>query len=637
VILRGQYYFTGQKFLPPDSDTSIISFDKGYIQYDSYWISRESNRSHLFLHRDLRGLKNFSPSLNNHNQDSTSSSYDLVGEDFFSKALSNRILPIGWAIQFDEIKNEVKIAREAFGIIPLYYIHVNHKFIAFATDIPSLLQIKDVKEYGLTLNSDRIRHFLNGTMRGEKFYNSKTIYSEIYSILPSYVSEFTTESQSHKFYNQIDAERWKGLTTVQEFGEVFKELFIKSVNREIQGTSVIGSHLSGGLDSSSICCVVKRENPSAVLHTFFNYTGTKYTDEGKYAKEVANYSNSNHTIIPNPTKEIDSIILNCLIYGQPDQMMSGSSMHDSIITHSSQAQCQVLLTGYDGDGIVGYGSEYIHQLYQQSDWHQLRGVLENTAQHKYLINRGDYIASLEDRKEIVFLYHIYKWLAHSIKSRSLSDSLRILKIAKKVFDIPYHSLLNKGISAYANKLFHNYPQSILSSSFVNEANLYQTTTIPPNFFFKDILFDVSIRFVEQLYIRGAHSGVSTRHPFYDMDLYELCVAVPSKVKYGKNGLTRAHFREAMKGILPETVRTRVDKATFDISVRNATIRQYHQARDFVSESSALWQFVDKKKFKQAVQVLYKEDRSSQQAYNSMSIFVSQAVIFAIWLDNYKKV
>jgi asparagine synthase (glutamine-hydrolysing) len=619
MILRGQYYFTGQNFLPPESDTSTISFNKGYIQYDHNWISKESNRNHILLHKDLRGLKNFSSSLKIYNQDNTALNYNLIGEDFLCDSLSNRLLPIAWAIQFDEIKNEVKLAREAFGSIPLYYIHVYHKFLAFATDIPSLLQIKDIKEYGLTLNSDRIRHFLNGAFRGEKIYNSKTIYSEIHSILPSYVSEFTSDAQSHKFYNKIDTERWSGLSSTEEFGEVFRELFLKSVKRETLGKSIIGSHLSGGLDSSSICCVIKQEAPSALLHTFFNYTDTKYTDEGKYATEVANYCKSTHTVVPNPIEEIDSIILNNLLYGQPDQMMSGSSMHDSIIALSSRSHCQVLLTGYDGDGIVGYGSEYIH-----------------TAQHKYLIDRGDYVTSLKDRKEIVFSHHLYKWFAQSLKSRSLSDSLNILRIAKNEFEIPYHSLFNKGISTYVDKLLNKYPSSILSSSFLNEADSYQSTTIPPNSFSKDILFDVSIRFIEQLYLRGAHSNLSIRHPFYDMDLYELCLAVPSKVKYGRNGLSRAHFREAMQGILPESIRTRIDKATFDLSVRNATIRQFEQARDFLSESSALWQFVDKNKFKQAVGVLYKEDRSSQQAYNSMSIFVSQAVIFAIWLDNYKK-
>lgn len=57
------------------------------------------------------------------------------------------------------------------------------------------------------------------------------------------------------------------------------------------------------------------------------------------------------------------------------------------------------------------------------------------------------------------------------------------------------------------------------------------------------------------------TGVSPRYPFFDHRVVELCIWQPDAAKIA-GGRHRALLREAMRGILPETVRTRRDKTNF---------------------------------------------------------------------------
>lgn len=71
-------------------------------------------------------------------------------------------------------------------------------------------------------------------------------------------------------------------------------------------------------------------------------------------------------------------------------------------------------------------------------------------------------------------------------------------------------------------------------------------------------------------------GVAPRYPFYDHRVVELCVWQPELAKVA-GGRPRALLREAMRGVLPESVRLRRDKTDF-IANLWTTLRQDPQGR-----------------------------------------------------------
>jgi hypothetical protein len=60
---------------------------------------------------------------------------------------------------------------------------------------------------------------------------------------------------------------------------------------------------------------------------------------------------------------------------------------------------------------------------------------------------------------------------------------------------------------------------------------------------------------------GALHGMNAAFPFLDRDLLAFLMATPGDVQ-NHNGIPRQLLREAMRGILPESIRTRTDKADF---------------------------------------------------------------------------
>jgi asparagine synthase (glutamine-hydrolysing) len=68
--------------------------------------------------------------------------------------------------------------------------------------------------------------------------------------------------------------------------------------------------------------------------------------------------------------------------------------------------------------------------------------------------------------------------------------------------------------------------------------------------------------ISEMYERASvESGLEDRHPFFDVRLVEFVAALPDDQRW-KNGRTKHVLRQAMKGLLPESVRTRPDKAEF---------------------------------------------------------------------------
>jgi asparagine synthase (glutamine-hydrolysing) len=60
---------------------------------------------------------------------------------------------------------------------------------------------------------------------------------------------------------------------------------------------------------------------------------------------------------------------------------------------------------------------------------------------------------------------------------------------------------------------------------------------------------------------AAQVGIEELHPYYDLRLIEFCLAIPEDQRAGTNCIKYV-LRNAMKGLLPESIRTRLTKAEF---------------------------------------------------------------------------
>jgi asparagine synthase (glutamine-hydrolysing) len=105
----------------------------------------------------------------------------------------------------------------------------------------------------------------------------------------------------------------------------------------------------------------------------------------------------------------------------------------------------------------------------------------------------------------------------------------------------------------------------------------------------------SVEFLERF---AARFGTSVTFPYYDIRLIKFFLALPPDQKL-RNGYNRAVVREALKGIMPEPVRTRKSKTNF---IKNAYDAYFIRSREWFEESfysapESVFSYVDRKSIK----------------------------------------
>lgn len=549
---------------------------------------------------------------------------EYLREEYFSFKMS--------IIIYDADSGEITLTRDLFGVRPLYYIHILNNFFAFSSSLTALLKLDIVRSYR-SLNISSINNYLEWSSDGS-LYSSDTFYNDIKNAQPG---KSLLINPNHSYYTDFwvfNPLRWVPLKSKEEFGEEFKVLLKSSVRDSLRNSTSVASTLSGGLDSSSICCLIKMIKPEISIHTIYAETSTSLTEESNFAISVAEQINSKHHIITPPLDNLfESSVLHTSLYGHPEYMLNGSSLNRSVIHTALESKCTTLFSGHAGDSIVGYGGDFIFNLFNEGKWNRLKEIFSAPTHQSLRYNDEKTESDLV--KELLFALLLRK--RESLKTLELA--LLVGKVSR-FFKIPLQFFIAKGLTKMntyfsipsnisSRQVSHN-PQSKANYQFP----LYRgTEDIYANQY--DSVFGIqSVLINEQFHTLDNYYGTRHEFPFYDKSLFELCLFVPSEVKYD-NGLRRGHFREAMKGVLPENVRTRVSKANFGLYGRITALKLYEQSQDLLTYNNEVWDFVEKSKFDKCVKILVK-DNLPVHYYNKVNYFVTKTIYLAIWLDILKK-
>lgn len=533
-------------------------------------------------------------------------------------------------VYYDENLTQLSFIRDLFGLRPLFYRYVSDHQISFSSSIPELLKVGP--RIPLKLNSKRISQYLGKREKSSR-YCSGTLFDDIKSVLPGEIITFSRSNIVTDYFLTFNT-NISLIKNKEEYGEEFKHLFKNSIKSCLSsgGKLIIGSQLSGGLDSSSITATLRTIQSEIDLHTFYANTSTTLTSEDKYANEVASWIKSIHHIVVPKKDHIDSAYQHISLYGHPDFMVNGPSLNKSIIKTAVNFHCDTLFSGHAGDAIVGYGGEYVRNLFLSGQWNILKSIL-NSPLYENLTYLGTTKANKSNAAKT-----IYSIIASNKNEYSNLQLLKLITECCRYFEIPFNffvkSLIRKVVDATV------IPKSI--SRKVTSNNIQQHS-LKPNLtdmseiseIMYDTVFDVTpIMINEQFYHLDNYYGIQHEFPFYNKLLFELNMQVPSEIKYDF-GKKRGHLREAMKGILPERVRNRTTKANFGLYSRSVALEFYEQSRDLLTIKSPVWEFVIFREFKQSIKLLYEENQPLY-IYNLCLFNVLKTINLAIWLDIFSK-
>jgi asparagine synthase (glutamine-hydrolysing) len=450
---------------------------------------------------------------------------------------------------WDEKEQTLFAARDRFGEKPFYYFQDEEAFV-FASEMKALWAagVKKEPSYKMLLNYLILGHLQNPTSKDETFFE------HILSIPPGHFFTFNIQTTKFKIHKYWDLDKNKEVKiSADEVISTFSSKLSSSVSMRLRSDVAVGTSLSGGLDSSSIAAIIKRDNTlSAPLKTFSAVFPGFEKDESKHIQSVIdNFDIENYQVTPTAENLISDFERLC--YHQEEPFSSSSIFAQyKVYELAKQNKTKVLLDGQGADETLAGYDKYIH-------WHL-----------QQLLNRGSKavlkkeIKILEEKK-IPFEWGIKNYLAALFPSHA---AILLEKMeSTRSFSHPH---INKDfIRSLSGK-----DQQAITKPIVTKLNdiLY--------FNVMQLGLEELLRFADR---NSMAHGTEVRLPFLQHQLVEFIFSLPAGYKIHE-GWTKWVLRKSMEKTLPENIVWRTDKIGYEPPqfswMQNKTIQEYiHSAKE----------------------------------------------------------
>jgi asparagine synthase (glutamine-hydrolysing) len=424
-----------------------------------------------------------------------------------------------WAFAIYNIENGILfLSRDRYGIKPLYFVD-NDEIFAFASEIPSLLSILPKN---IEANYQIIFDYLVFNRTDQTY---ETFFKSIFKLQHGHcttikIKENAIIPQPRKWYDLMH--EIKKNNNVVLTSDKFRALFNDSLNIRLRSDVPMGVCLSGGLDSSAIVSSLVKNFDIKNLNTFSAvYNKGQLGDEMSFIKlyegDLKNmyYTHPNHKSLLN---DLDRFIE---IHAEPIPSTGPYAQYK--VMELASKNVVVTLDGQGADEILA-GYHYFFGFYFKDLLRSFRFARLTIELYKYIkIHKSSFGIK-------TFIYFL------------LPTSLR-----KK----------NRvGLKAFLNSDFtEKYVKSSSITDKLHGSNSLNEALINH--------FEYKLEHLLKWEDRNSMAfSLEARVPFLDHRLVEATLSADGG-DIIINGMTKAPLREAMKGILPEQIRLRVDKIGFD--------------------------------------------------------------------------
>jgi asparagine synthase (glutamine-hydrolysing) len=189
-------------------------------------------------------------------------------------------------IIYDDLKNEIIIARDKFGIKPLYYFYNKNKII-FSSELRQFNFFTNVKNK--INNLDIINEFI---VHGY-IYGKETIFQNIYKVIPGQIIKIRLLKEKFIFkYDKIKEinQNYK-FKNEDEALDLLDDLLKESVKLWSTADVDLGLFLSGGVDSSLIAYYLSNINKKVSSYSYYYPEENRLLNEISLVKKIKNKIN----------------------------------------------------------------------------------------------------------------------------------------------------------------------------------------------------------------------------------------------------------------------------------------------------------------------------------------------------------
>jgi len=268
--------------------------------------------------------------------------YQRDGLDFAEQLRGMYALAIS-----DPEQSQLVLARDPFGIKPLYYAETGDAFI-FASEPQALVKTGLVKPEVLPRARNELLELQFNTGR-------KTLFEGIQRVMPGETLVIregrVVERRRRPSLPKGKPRDW----TEQEAMDHLESALMDSVDVHQRSDVPYGLFLSGGLDSSAILACMARLNDQPVRSFTAGFPGTGVHDERDHARELARVVGAEHTEIE-VTREDFWTLLPEIAEAVDDPAADYAILPTYKLAAAASKELKVVLCGEGGDEIfAGYG------------------------------------------------------------------------------------------------------------------------------------------------------------------------------------------------------------------------------------------------------------------------------------------
>ena len=417
---------------------------------------------------------------------------------------------------YDKNKNEVFLARDNFGIKPLYFAKMNDTFM-FASEIKAFL---DVPDFEKVFNESILETYLEFSFvpTNETFFKGVHRLDAGCSLLYK-----DGEIKLNKYFKlDFKEENMSFEDAVKNISDVMKD----SVEKHLIADVEVGSFLSSGIDSSYIVSLAKPDKTYTV-----GYENKKY-DETMYAKDLAGklgIKNESKII----TKEEYLENISKIMYHLDEPTSDPAAISLYFVAKLASKDLKVVLSGEGADEFFG-GYNYYREEVDYKFYNKLPFCIRHAI--------GKVASIFPEGRGFNFLVRRGEKLENSYigVNRNFSS-----KMAKKVLKNNYEL---KAIDVTKD----------VYNEFKNYSNIDKMQAIDINFWLmKDILLKADRMTMA--------SSIEGRVPFIDKEVFKVASHLPFDYKVTKEN-TKVALRAAAKEVIP-TEAYKKKKLGFPVPVR----------------------------------------------------------------------
>ncbi len=438
------------------------------------------------------------------------------GEAIFQKL--NGIFAVGI---YDQQKKEVYLARDRFGVKPLYYFKDQSKLI-FSSEIKSILASGVYPK----LSYKSLHEFLYyGYPLGDR-----TMLEGIKKVLPGYYLKISQPFHTKKccFWKPENLLELSPFADSEE--EAIKKtraLLEKAVRRQLMSDVPVGVFLSGGIDSSAITAFASRHFPGKLKTYSTGFDFDEGHNELPLAAEIAKTFGTEHHEMMIRGADLPDIIEK--LVGQHDAPFSdAANIPLYLMTRALGGDPKVILQGDGGDELFGGYSRY-HLMTKYRPYRTILNILKPL--------KG-ILPSAKLRARVERFYPVFSEREDGRMFAKLLTLETEEKSPLQTLSIPFHE------KAKSHDPFEYYTE--VATRFNGLSDRIQ------KLLWLDTQIILPDQFLEKVDKSTMANSIEVRVPFLDNELAEYAMRMPAKYKL-KGGIKKYILKKALEGIVPDKV------------------------------------------------------------------------------------